>query len=107
MRSSPAPSSASPPPPPLSLAPTKSGASRLRDDIARADDRDVGNTNPRVLNALRLIEAAQHTLEAACRDLSNVDGYSRIYRDTCSLADQVKEHWHRVDGRRIAGGASA
>lgn len=50
-----------------------------------------------VRRALELVEAAQHQLEEACRELSPVVGGVRQWSAVGALVDRVRSRWYALD----------
>jgi hypothetical protein len=57
--------------------------------------------DPRIQQALELIETAQSLMLEAAQTLSPVDGFANQWSATVGMYEKVKQHWHKVNHRRI------
>jgi hypothetical protein len=57
--------------------------------------------DPRIQQALELIETAQSLMLEAAQTLCPVDGLAKEWSATGAMYEKIKQHWHKVNHRRI------
>ena len=57
--------------------------------------------NPKVRQALDLIQHAQSVIGEAAQELCSVDGFADEWTGVNRLYDTIKQEWHAVNNRRI------
>ena len=57
--------------------------------------------DPRIQQALELIETAQSLMLEAAQTLCPVDGFAKEWSATGAMYEKIKQHWHKVNHRRI------
>ena len=57
--------------------------------------------DPRIQHALELIETAQSLMLEAAQTLCPVAGFGNEWSATGAMYEKVKQHWHKVNHRRI------
>ena len=57
--------------------------------------------DPRIQQALELIETAQSLMLEAAQTLCPVDGLANEWSATGAMYEKIKQHWHKVNNRRM------
>jgi len=57
--------------------------------------------DPRIQQALELIETAQSLMLEAAQTLCPVDGLAKEWSATGAMYEKIKQHWHRINHRRL------
>jgi len=57
--------------------------------------------NSKIQEALELIEAAQSLMFEAAQTLCPVDGFAHEWSATGAIHEKIKQHWHKINHRRI------
>ena len=57
--------------------------------------------DPRIQEALELIETAQGFMLEAAQRLCPVDGFANEWSATGAMYEKIKKHWHKVNHRRV------
>ena len=63
--------------------------------------------DPKIQEALDLIQDAQNTMYTAAQKLCSVQGMADAWGKTCHMGQKIKAHWHTVNNRAIALRAKA
>ena len=58
--------------------------------------------DPKIREALDLIQESQNLMGDACKALCSVKGMGEAYGLTCKMHRTIKAHWHEVDECRMA-----